>query len=137
VRLDAGEVLVDGMRGASVRASLGDGRIFARNCFTDVHLALQRGNLAISYDWWEPGTFSVQANIGLGNAWAFLPSDAAFRLVAETRYGKIGNDFDNPTVARPTLAKAAKIDTLIHGRGKAAIEVRTMNGDIQVVATNP
>jgi hypothetical protein len=137
VHLDAGEVLVDGMRGKSVRAWLGDGRIFTHNCFSNVDLALQRGNLTISYDWWEDGTFSAQANIAQGNAWAFLPLDAAFHLVAEIRYGKIGNDFDNPAVARPTLAGAAKIDTLIHGGGTARIEVRTMNGDIHVVATNP
>jgi hypothetical protein len=137
LRLDAGELLVDGMHGRSVHAWLGDGRIFAHNCFTDVDLALQRGNLAVSYDWWEPGTFSVQANIGRGNASAFLPTDAAFHLIAETAYGKIGNDFDNPAVTRPTSAEATKIDMLVHGGGNTAIKVRTANGDIKIVEANP
>jgi len=135
LRLNAGEVLVDGMRGGGVHAWLGDGRMFAHNCFTDIDLALQRGNLAISYDWWEHETFSAQANIARGNAWVFLPPDAAVHLAAETGYGKISSDFENPAVARPTLARAAKIDTLVHGGGKAAIKVRTANGDIKVMAT--
>ena len=137
LRLDAGEVLVDGMHGPSVHAWLGDGRMIAHNCFTDADLALQRGNLSISYDWWDPGTFSVQANIAQGNGWAFLPSEAAFHLVAETAYGRIGNDFDDPAVARPVFAEAAKIDMLVNGGGKAAIKVGTTNGDIKIVEANP
>lgn len=136
LRLDAGEVLVDGMRGPSVHAELGDGRMVAHNCFTDIDLALQRGNLTISYDWWEHGTFSVQANVARGNAWAFLPSDAAFRLVAETLHGKLASDFDD-TAAQTTRARAEKIDTLVHGGGHAAIKVRTANGEIKIVEANP
>ena len=136
LRLDAGEVFVDGMRGRSLRAWLGDGRMFAHNCFADVDLALQRGNLTISYDWWEHGTFSVQANVARGNAWAFLPSDAAFRLIAETLHGKLASDFDD-TPAQTAPAGAEKIDTLVHGGGKAAIKVRTANGEIKIVEANP
>jgi hypothetical protein len=136
LRLDAGEVFVDGMRGRSVHAWLGDGRMFAHNCFADVDLALQRGNLTISYDWWEHGTFSVQANVARGNAWAFLPSDAAFRLIAETLHGKLVSDFDD-TAAQTAPAGAEKIDTLVHGGGKATIKVRTANGEIKIVEANP
>lgn len=137
LHLEAGEVLVDGMRGRNVHARLGDGRMFAHNCFTHTDLALQRGNLTISYDWWEHGTFSVKADIAQGNAWAFLPSDSAFRLVAETAHGKIGNDFDNRADARSAFAKAAKIDLLVSGGGHATIKVRTANGDIKIVEANP
>jgi hypothetical protein len=137
LRLDAGEVFVDGMHGGTVHARLGDGRIFAHNCFANANLALQRGNLILSYDWWEPGTFSMQADIGQGNAWAFLPGNAAFRLVAETGYGHLGNDFDDPAVVRSAFAEAAKIDMLVHGGGHAAIKLRTENGDIKVMAANP
>jgi hypothetical protein len=137
LRLNAGEVHVDGMRGPSVHAWLGDGRMFAHNCFTDIDLALQRGNLTISYDWWERGTFSVQANLAQGSAWAFLPSDAAFHLIAETVYGRIGNDFDNAAVARPTSAKAAKTEMLAQGGAQATIKILTANGDIKIVEANP
>lgn len=134
--LEAGEVLVDGMRG-NVHARLGDGRIIVHNCFTDTNLALKRGNLTISYEWWERGTFSIQADITQGNAWAFLPSEAAFHLVAETAYGRITNDFDDPPVARPTSAEATKIDMLARGGGKAAIKMRTADGDIKIMEENP
>jgi hypothetical protein len=137
LRLDAGEVLVDGMHGRSVHAWLRDGRMFVRNCFTDTTLSLQRGNLALSYDWWDPGAFSVHADIARGNAWAFLPRDTACHLVAETGYGHIGNDFDNPPVARPVFAQAAKIDMLVHGEGQAAIGLHTANGDVKIVETTP
>ena len=136
LRLNAGEVFVDGMRGRSLHAWLGDGRIFAHNCFADVDLALQRGNLTISYDWWEHGTFSVQANVARGNAWAFLPSDAAFRLVAETLHGKLASDFDD-TAAQTASSRAQKIDMLVHGGGNAAIKVQTASGEIKIVEANP
>jgi hypothetical protein len=137
LRLDAGEVVVDGMRGRSVHAWLGDGRMIVHNCFTDADIALERGNLTITYEWWERGTFSVQANITQGNAWAFLPSEATFHLVAETAYGRIANDFDNPAVARPISAGATKIDMLANGGGKAAIKMRTADGDIKIMEENP
>ena len=137
LRLVAGEVLVDGMRGPRVHASVGDGRVLAHNCFTKIDLVLQRGNLTVSYDWWEHGTFSVRANIALGNAWAFLPSDSAFHLVAETAHGKIANDFDNLAVERTSSAAAAKIDMLANGGGQAAIKMRAGDGDIKIVEANP
>jgi hypothetical protein len=137
LRLVAGEVVVDGMRGPSVHAWLGDGRMLAHNCFTRIDLALQRGNLTLSYDWWEHGTFSVHANIAQGSACAFLPSDSAFHLVAETARGKIGNDFDNLAVERTASAAPAKIDMLVNGGGQAAIKMRAADGDIKIVEANP
>ena len=61
--LNAGEVLLDSMRGPEVRARLNDGRIFARNCFTNLDLTMNRGTLALSYDWWEQEKFSAQATM--------------------------------------------------------------------------
>ena len=59
--LNAGEVLLDQMRGREVHARLNDGRIFARNCFTNLDLTVNRGTLTLSYDWWEQEKFSAQA----------------------------------------------------------------------------
>ena len=79
--LDAGEVLVDGMRGQTTRARLGEGRMFARNCFTNLDLAVRRGNLILSYDWWEKGTFTARGESRTGKRmgvsscrWRFPPS---------------------------------------------------------------
>ncbi len=45
LELDAGEILLEGIRGREVRARLGDGRIFARNCFTSMDLTVTRGTI--------------------------------------------------------------------------------------------
>src|SRR5438046_9473377 len=71
------------MRGQSVHAHLGEGRMFDHNCFSNVDVTVGRGTLTLAYEWWEPGKFSVQANIAKGNAIAFFPSDAVFHLIAE------------------------------------------------------
>ena len=135
LHLDAGEILLDGMRGASVHATLGDGRMMVRNCFSNMDLGVERGNLTLSYTWWEHGPFSIHAHIKQGNAWAFLPSEAAFHLIAETSNGRIANDFDNKPVSAGTGAR--KIDTLVRGGGQAMIKMRAQRGDVKIVETNP
>src|SRR5437762_10180740 len=49
--LDAGEILLDGVNGETIQAQLTDGRMFVRNCFGNFNVQIQRGTLAISYDW--------------------------------------------------------------------------------------
>jgi len=70
--LNAGEVLLDSMHGREVHARLGDGRIFARNCFTNLDLTMNRGTLTVGYDWWEQEEFSTHVNVGQGNAGFFF-----------------------------------------------------------------
>jgi len=135
--LDAGEVLVDGMRGQTTRARLGEGRMFARNCFTNSDLAIRRGNLILSYDWWEKSTFTAQANLAQGNAWAYLPVGGAFHLLAEAVHGEIFNDFETRAVAKSAAARGMKVDALVNGGGQATIKFRVTEGDIKVVEANP
>jgi hypothetical protein len=135
LELDAGELLVDGMRGQRVRALLGSGRMFAHNCFSHVALTLDRGTLSLACDWWEPGKFSIRANIDRGNAWAFFPSDIACHLVAETKRGKIEDVFKKP--AGRGTEETTKINMLIHGGGEAAITMRAREGNIKIVEAHP
>lgn len=135
LELKAGEVLVDGMRGERMHARLGSGRLFAHNCFGNVALTLDRGTLTLAYDWWEPGKFSIQANVEHGNAWAFLPIDVVCHLVAETRHGKIGNDFEEP--AERGTREISKIDMLIQGGGDGAVTMRAKEGSIKIVKASP
>ena len=137
VDLNAGEILLDGMRGAKARARLGDGRIFARNCFTNLDLAVRRGNVIMSFDWWEEGRFSAQANITHGNAWAHLPSDAAIHLLADAAQGKIFNDFEAVPVAAPRTARGMKTDVAVHGGGESTINIHVAEGDIKIVEASP
>jgi hypothetical protein len=135
LELGTGEVFVDGMRGQRVLARLGSGRMFAHNCFSNAALTLDRGTLTLAYDWWEPGKFSIKTNVDHGNAWAFLPIDVVCRLIAETRHGKIENDFEEP--AERGSKKITKIDMLIKGGGNAAFTMRVREGNIRIVEANP
>jgi hypothetical protein len=135
--LNAGEVLLDSMRGPGVHARLNDGRIFARNCFTNLDLTVNRGTLALSYDWWQQEKFSAQATMIQGNAWVWLPSEAAFHLLARAAHGKIANDFNNLPLTANSSTREMKIDQIINGGGAATISVRVDKGDIKIAEANP
>jgi hypothetical protein len=137
LELDAGEILVDGMRGPMMRARLGEGRVFTRNCFTNLDVAVRRGNLIVSYDWWEEGTFSAEANVAAGNVWMYVPGDAAFHLLAEAAQGKIVSDFENIALEAPASAAGMKTDTRVHDGSEATMKIRVQEGNIKIVEANP
>jgi len=133
--LGNGEILIDGMHGRTVRARLGSGRMFAHNCFSNVELRTNGGNLTLAYDWWETAKFLIEATIATGNLWAFLPSDATVHLVAETGNGKIANDFGDS--GERTSDDMTKIDTSLHAGSEATVKIRTGQGNIKIVEANP
>jgi len=135
--LNSGEVLLDSMRGREVHARLGDGRIFARNCFTNVDLTMDRGMLTLWYDWWEQAGSSANVKVAQGNAWVFLPTDAAFHLLAHAAHGKIANDFNNVASSQSSSALGMNIDQVINGGGLAIIQIRLGKGNIKIAEANP
>ena len=135
--LNAGEVLLDSMRGPQVRARLNDGRFFARNCFTNLDLKVQRGTVALSYEWWEKEKFSAQATMTQGNAWVWLPSEAAFHLLARAAHGKIANDFNHVPVFANSSGSKMKIDQIVNGGDSTTINVRVETGNIKITEANP
>jgi hypothetical protein len=135
LELANGEALVEEMRGRSVNAHLGSGRLFDHNCFSNVDFAVSHGTLSLVYDWWEPGQFSVQTNIADGNVWASLPGDAALHLIAETVHGKIATDIAEQGERR--AEPITKIDMLVHGGGTAGIKMHATEGNIKIVEQNP
>jgi hypothetical protein len=135
--LNAGEVFLESMRGPEVRARVNDGRIFARNCFTNLDLTMKRGTLTLTYDWWEQEKFSAQVDVEQGNAWVFLPTDTGFHLLARTAHGKIANDFNNVPLTANSSAAEIKIDQIINGGGSATIEIRVDKGNIKIAEANP
>ncbi len=135
LELENGEVLIEGMRGAKVNVQLGTGRLFAHNCFANLDLAVNTGNVALIYDWWENSKFSVKANIADGNGLAFIPSDASFHLVAEAPNGKIDNDFTEKEQRNGDALP--KIDMLVGGGGEVGIEIRATDGNIKIAEANP
>ena len=134
VELANGEILVDAMHGPTVKASLGSGQMFAHNCFSNVEFTTDHGNVTLAYEWWDPGKFSIRANIGNGNAWAFLPGDAAFHLFAKTSHGKIANDFAER--AEPA-EETTTVNTSVHGGGETEIQIHAKEGNIKIVKANP
>lgn len=135
LELTNGEVLVEGMRSEEARAQLGNGRLFAHNCFGNLDLHLETGNLAIAYEWWEDLEFSIRATIQNGNAYAYIPTDAAFHLIAHTATGKIANDFAEKEQRRAEPVN--KIDMLAGGGGKTLFQFETQDGNIKIAEHNP
>jgi DUF4097 and DUF4098 domain-containing protein YvlB len=135
LELTNGEVQLDGMRSEEAHAQLGNGRLFAHNCFGNLDLHLKTGNLAIAYEWWEDIEFSIRATIRDGNAFAYIPTDAAFHLIAHTATGKIANDFAEQE--QRTAEPINKIDMLVGGGEKTIFQFETQDGNIKIAEHNP
>src|SRR5437764_13933453 len=105
------------------RAQMYNGRLFANNCFGDLNLSIKTGNLAIAYEWWEERAFSIHATIQDGNAFAYIPTEAAFHLIAHTATGKIANDFAAKEQRRTEPIN--KMDMLVGGGGKPTLKCDT------------
>jgi hypothetical protein len=135
--LNAGEALLDSMRGREVHVRMGDGRILARNCFTNVDLTMGRGTLTLTYDWWEAEKFSADIKLRHGNAWVFLPTEAAFHLLALAAHGKLANDFNNVPLSANSSGHGMNINEIINGGGSATIKVQVEKGDIKIGEANP
>jgi DUF4097 and DUF4098 domain-containing protein YvlB len=135
LELTNGEVQLDGMDSDEARAQLGNGRLFAHNCFGNLNLSLKTGNLAIVYEWWEEREFSIHATIQDGNAFAYIPTEAAFHLIAHTATGKIANDFAEKEQRRTEPIN--KIDMLVGGGGKTTFQFETQDGNVKIAEHNP
>jgi DUF4097 and DUF4098 domain-containing protein YvlB len=135
LELANGELLMEGMRSEEARAQLGNGRLFAHNCFGNLDLQLKTGNLVIAYEWWEDTEFSIRATIQNGNALAYIPTDAAFHLIAHTATGRIASDFADKEQRRAEPIN--KIDMLVGGGGKTLFQFETQDGNVKIAEHNP
>jgi hypothetical protein len=93
--------------------------------------------LTLSHDWWEEEKFSADLKLTHGNAVIFLPSDAAFHLLAHAAQGNIANDFNNLPLSANSSAHGMDINEIINGGGSATINVRVDRGDIKIAEANP
>ncbi len=135
LELANGEMQLDGTRSEEAHARLGNGRLFAHNCFGNLDLSLETGNLAIVYEWWEDHEFSIHVAIQSGNAFAYIPSDAAFHLVAHTATGKIANDFAEKEQRHAEPINT--VDMLVGGGGKTTFEFEAQDGNLKITGHNP
>jgi DUF4097 and DUF4098 domain-containing protein YvlB len=125
-----GEVLIEGMRDTAY-ANLGNGRMFVHNCFANVHAQVANGGLDVAFDWWESESFAVEAEIANGNLHAYVPSDAAFHLLASSVNGHVVSDFVDKQDRQPGGVR--KIDMVVSGSSSAEVKLHAVNGSIKVV----
>jgi Putative adhesin len=130
LELGNGEVFVDGMRGNNVHVTVGSGRLFGHNCFTDLHAAVASGAMDIAYDWWETRKVALDAQIVNGNVRAILPTEAAFHLNAATVNGQVASDFTEKEHRQPDAV--SKIDMVIGGKSETEVKIRAINGSINI-----
>ena len=123
-----GEIMIDGMRGPSVDAQVGNGRIHARNCFTAARFTLERGGMEVFYGWWERRAFSLSAQIATGNVRVLIPSDANAHVDAVTVNGNLQSRFAQPG---QNLGKTHEI-TLGDDSTNAELILRATNGNVRI-----
>ena len=123
-----GEIMIDGMRGPSIEAHVGNGRIYARNCFTSARFTLERGGMEVFYGWWERRAFSLSAEIAIGNVRVLIPSDANARIDATTVNGNLQSRF-----AKPGENLGRKFETTLGEEGaNADLTLRANNGNVRI-----
>lgn len=135
LELRNGEILLEEMRSEEAHATLGNGRLLAHNCFGNLDLHLKTGNLAIVYEWWEEQAFAIRSTIEDGNAFAYIPSDAAFHLIARTETGQIGNDFE--AKEQRHAEPVTKVDMPVGDGGKTTFQFECQDGNIKISEHNP
>jgi hypothetical protein len=135
LELRDGEVLIEELRSKEARAQLGNGRFFVHNCFGNLDFRVQTGIAELVYDWWEKHDFSIRAAIDDGNAFAYLPEDAVFHLIANAATGKIANDFQGTQQRRTESTN--HLDVMVDGAEQPKIEFETRDGNIRIAEHNP
>ena len=135
VELSTGEILIEEMRSERAQCYLATGRLFLHNCFGNVRATVDTGPLAVIYEWWEPVRFSVEARSVNGGAWAAIPGNAAFYLLAQTRTGKIVSDFATPE--QRGKAPIRQINSPIGLNPTARFTIDVGDGNIRIFKSYP
>jgi DUF4097 and DUF4098 domain-containing protein YvlB len=132
LELDDGKVLIEGMEGEDVRATVVDGQLTVRDCCGNIHLAIANGNLELSYQHCGERPFFADAQITHGSARVSIPRGASFHARAETTAGKIANDFAE--MVEVNGQSKQKIDVSVGPEARAQLAVRVTTGDISIAA---
>ena len=130
VELPNGKLVIDGMRGASIAASLGRGQLVTHNCFCDQTIHVNQGGLNVFFDWMEERPISIEAKIEDGNLSACLPTDAAFHMHAVAKQGHVSSDF-SPVRTRQR-GDDSEINEVIGDAPATRLTFRAGDGNIHV-----
>jgi hypothetical protein len=130
VELPHGELVINGMRGASIAANLHSGQLVIHNCFCDQAIHVNQGGLNFFFDWMEERPISIEAEVEDGNMLARLPTDAAFHLHAVAKRGHVSSDF-SPMETRKR-GDASEINEVIGDAPTTKLSFRASQGNIRV-----
>jgi hypothetical protein len=130
VELPHGELVIDGMRGASIAADLGIGQLVTHNCLCDQNIHVKQGGLNVFFDWMEERPIAIEAAIEDGNALARIPTDAAFQLHAVAKKGHVSSDF-SPMETRKR-GDASEINEVIGDVPTTKLSFRASEGNIHI-----
>src|SRR5580765_4505955 len=130
IELPNGDLVIDGMRGASIAADLGSGQLVTHNCFCDQTIHVNQGALNVFFDWMEEERpISIEAGIESGTMVARLPTDAGFHLHAVSKDGHVSSDF-SPMETRK--GDDSEINEVIGDNATAKLSFRAGEGNIHV-----
>lgn len=132
LELEDGNVLIEGMEGEDVRATVVDGQLTVRNCCGNIHVAIANGDLDLAYEGCGQQTFLADAQITHGSARVSIPRDASFHVRAQTATGKIANDFAEMVEVNGQSVR--KIDVSVGPDARSQLAVRVTTGDIRIAA---
>jgi hypothetical protein len=134
-RLDMGDgkVVLDGMRGSELRATVVDGELALRNCFGNARVDVANGSIEVSYDRWDSNRFILDARITNGDAHISIPRSASFRLLAETLKGKVVNHWAEAVELNGRAPTKAEL--VIGTEAQPDLKIRATTGDIRISQT--
>ena len=130
VDLDNGKVLIDGMRGEDLHATVVDGQLAIRNCCGNAQVSIANGALDLYYEPCERRRFLVDAQMTNGNAGVFIGRGASFRIQVETMTGEIVNKLGDMVNLNGRATRKVDIST-----GKSVgqeIKLRVTTGDVKI-----
>src|SRR5438094_3300513 len=132
VEMPNGELVIDGMRGASIAASLGRGQLAIHNCFCDQTIHVIQGGLNVFFDWMEERPIAIEAVIEDGNILAHIPTDANFQLRALAKQGHVSSDFS--PMESHKRGDASEINEVIGDAPATTLSLRANEGNIHISA---
>src|SRR5215216_2278844 len=133
--VDDGDVSIEAIENADIRANVVNGHLEIRNCCGDLKVAVANGALNLLYSRCEGPYFSADAQVLNGDAHISVARGASLRVRAETVNGKITNNIAPAVELNGQPSR--KVDIPLGSGRRCDLTVRVTSGDITIVAAEP